>query len=151
VRERERESRNLMADLPFQMPPSKYDKINKKLKVTQRTQVSRPTPSVSKQKSTPSPMPSKRIKFSPVIRTRRVHQPINSTTLEHASIKKHSHRGYLTLLDINMMNKVPLPASRILPTEELVPNSYHQTFHVARWRTWLKETPQVLISVCLVE
>jgi hypothetical protein len=132
-------------------PTTKDDKKNKKLKGTQKIQASRPITSKSNQKSIPRPVSNKNIEVSPVIGTGRKDHTIKSAALECASIRKRSHCGYVTLLDIGMMNKVALPASRILPTEELIPNSYHQSFHVARWRTWLRQTPQVLISMCLVE
>jgi hypothetical protein len=145
-------SRKLMADLWFQMQPAtKDDNRNKNLKGKQRIRVSRSKTSGSNQKSIPSPVPNEVIEVSQAVGTEKKHQTINSTALEHARIIKRACSSYVTLLDIGRMNEVALPASRIAPTEKLVPNPYHQRFHVARWRKWLRQTPQVLISTCLVE
>jgi hypothetical protein len=128
--------------MPF---PSQDVKMNQKLKGTQRVQISKPAASGIKQSNIPSQIPNKTKNVRPVVATR------GKTSLKSAGVRKHCCYGYRTLLDISMMNRAGPPASGILPTEELVPNSYHQNFHIARWRKWLRETPQVQISVCLLE
>jgi hypothetical protein len=130
------------------LPSSKDVTRNRNLKGTKRIKVSGVTASRNNQ----SPIPNRCINVSPIVKTGRKCQIIKSkASLKNSSIRKHSHNDYVTLLDIGMMREGAPPASRILPTEELIPNSYHQNFHLARWRTWLRETPQVLISTCLLE
>jgi hypothetical protein len=75
----------------------------------------------------------------------------SEASLKNASISKRPCSGYVTLLDINMMSTAAPQASTVSPTQEFVPNSYHQNFHVARWTAWLRETPSVFISVWMLD
>jgi hypothetical protein len=132
--------------------PSKDVKMNQKLKGTQRVQISKPAALGSNLSSIPAPVPSKSKNVPLLVATRGKSQTVKSkASLKSASVRKHCRYGYLTLVDISMMNRAASPVSRILPTEELLPNSYHRSFHIARWRKWLRETPQVQISMCLLE
>lgn len=125
--------------------------MNRKLKGTQRVQISKPAASGSNQRSVSAPIPNKSKNIPLLVATRGKSQTMKSkASLKSASVRKRRY-GYLTLLDISMMNRAAPPVSGILPTEELLPNSYHQSFHIARWRKWLRETPTVQISVCLLE
>jgi hypothetical protein len=131
---------------------SKDVKMSQKLKGTQRVQISKPAALGSNRRSIPAPVPSTSKNFPLLAATRGKTQKIKSkASLKSGSVRKHCSNGYLTLLDVRMMNRAAPPVSRILPTEELLLNSYHQSFHIARWRNWLRETPQVQISVCLLE
>jgi hypothetical protein len=135
----------------FQMPfPSKDVKMNQKLKSTHRVRISKPAASGSNQRSIPTSVnKSKNVPL--LVANRGKNQTMKSkASLKSQSVRKHSRNGFLTLLDVSMMNQAGPPASRILPTEELVPNSYHQSFHIARWRKWLTETPKVQFSICLL-
>jgi hypothetical protein len=142
-----------MIFLWFQMSfPSKNVKMNRKLKGTQSVQISKPDASRSNRRSIPAPIPNKSKNVSLLVATRGKNQMMKSkASLKSASFRKHCRSGYLTMLDVMKMNRAAPPVSRILPTEELLPNSYHQSFHVARWRKWLTETPKVQISMCLLE
>jgi hypothetical protein len=132
--------------------PSKDVKMNQKLKGTQRVQISKPAASGSNQRSIPAPIPNKSKNVPLLVATRGKSQTMKSkASLKSPSVRKHCRYGYLTLLDVSLMNRAAPPVSRILPTEELLPNSYHQSFHIVRWRKWLTETPKVQISVCLLQ
>jgi hypothetical protein len=50
---------------------------------------------------------------------------------------------YLTLLDVSALSGLPTTSSSALPVTEFVPNSFHQTFHVSRWKSFVKMTPKV--------
>lgn len=136
--------------MPF---PSKDVKMNQKLKSVQRVQVSKPAACGSNRTSIPVPIPSKSRNVPlPVAAARSKCQTIQSeASFRSSGVRERCHYTYLTLLDVSKMNRAASPLSRILPTEEFVPNSYHQGFHIARWRKWLNETPQVQISVYLLE
>ncbi|XP_021937427.1 uncharacterized protein LOC110838496 isoform X2 [Zootermopsis nevadensis] len=121
--------------------------MKKKLEDIHKIEVSGEITSGSNQKSFPSPVTNESIEVSPAVGSGKEHQTRKSAALECASIRKRSLCGYATLLDIAMMNNEGFPASRVLPTEELVPNSYHQSFHIARWKAWLRETPQWIINM----
>jgi hypothetical protein len=118
------------------------------LKHTKRINVSTLKTSGTNERSIPNPIQNKRINDSAMIGAGRKHKMIKSEApLKNASISKCPRSGYVTLLDINMMNTAAPPVSTVSPTEEFVPNSYHQNFHAARWAAWLRETPQVFILV----
>lgn len=51
--------------------------------------------------------------------------------------------GYLTLLDVSALSGLATPSSSVLPDTEFVPNSFHQKFHVSRWKSFVKMTPKV--------
>jgi len=51
--------------------------------------------------------------------------------------------GYLTLLDVSAISGLPTPSSSVLPVSEFVPNSFHQKFHVSRWKSFVEMTPKV--------
>ena len=51
--------------------------------------------------------------------------------------------GYLTLLDVSALSGLPTPSSSVLPNAEFFPNSFHQKFHVSRWKSFVKMTPKV--------
>lgn len=122
--------------------------MNQKLKGTPRVQISKPAASGSIKRSIPAPIPSKSKNVPLLVTTRGKSQTIKAkATLKSASVRKHCRYGYLTLLDITMMNRAAPSVSRILPTEELLPNFYHQSFHIARWRKWLRETPQWIVKM----
>jgi hypothetical protein len=129
------------------MPPLPVKvKQNQKQKHTQRINVSALKTSGTKERGIPNPIRNKRTNDSPTIVAGRKHNMIKpEASLKNADISKCPWSGYDTLLDINMMNTAAPPASTVSPTEEFVPNAYHQDFHVARWRAWLGETPQVFI------
>jgi len=129
------------------MPSSSVKgKQNQKQKRTQRINVSALKTSGNNERGITNPVRDKRTNDSPMIEAGRKHKMIKSeASLKNASISKHPWTGYGTLLDINMMNTAAPPASTVSPTEEFVPNSYHQNFHVARWTSWLRETPKVFI------
>jgi hypothetical protein len=139
------------------MPPSSLKvKQNQKLKYTQRSKVpmptsSTPTTSETNGKSILNPISNKHTQVSPMAIAGRKQKMMKSkASFKNASLRKHPCSGYATLLDI-MMKTAVTPASTILPTEELVPNSYHQSFHVSRWTAWLRETPLVFISLWMLE
>lgn len=112
----------------------------------QRVPTSKPAASGHNQRSIPAPVTKKSKNVSHLVPARGKCQKTKSkASFRSPGVRKHCHYEYLTLLDVMMMNTPARPASRILPTEKLVPNSYHQSFHVARWRKWLNETPQVQI------
>jgi hypothetical protein len=138
-----------LLDLWFQMPPLSVKVMqNQKLKHTQRITVSTPKTSRTNMRSIPNPVPNKRTSDLPMTGAGRKHKMLKSeASLKNTSINKNPWSGYVTLLDINMMNTAAPPASAVSPTEEFIPNSYHQNFHVARWTAWLRETPQVFILV----
>lgn len=129
------------------MPPlSVKVKQNQKQKHTQRINVSAVKTSGTNGRGIPNPIRNKRTNDSPMIGAGRKHKMIKpEASLKNAAISKCPWSGYDTLLDIIMMNTAASPASTVSPTEEFVPNSYHQNFHVARWTAWLRETPQVFI------
>jgi hypothetical protein len=58
-------------------------------------------------------------------------------------VGKRKPCGYLTLLDISVLDGFSVPESSILPDREVVPNSFHQQYHVSRWRSFVKRTPKV--------
>jgi hypothetical protein len=58
-------------------------------------------------------------------------------------VSKRKTCGYLTLLDISMLGGFSMPESSILSDTEFVPNPFHQQSHVSRWRSFVKNTPQV--------
>ena len=129
------------------MPPlSVKVKQNQKQKHTQRINASAPKTSETNGRGIPIPTRNKRTNDSLMIGAGRKHKMIKpEASLKNADISKCPWSGYDTLLDINMMNTAAPPASTVTPTEEFVPNSHHQNFHVARWTAWLRGTPQVLI------
>lgn len=129
------------------MPPSSMKvKQNQKQKHTQRINVSALKTSGTNERGIPNPIRNKRTNDSPMIGAGRKHKMIKpEASLKNAGISKCPWSGYDTLLDINIMNTAAPPASTVSPTEEFIPNSYHQNFHVARWTAWLRETPQVFI------
>jgi len=129
------------------MPPSSVKVRQKqKQKSTQRINVSELKTSGTNERGIPNSVRNKRTNDSPMIEAGRKHKMIKpEASLKNAGNSKNPWSGYDTLLDINMMNTAAPPASRVSPTEEFVPNSYHQNFHVARWKAWLRETPQVFI------
>jgi hypothetical protein len=131
------------------MPPlSVKVKQNQMLKHNQRINVSTLKTSGTNERSTTNPIQNKRINDSPMIGAGVKRKMIKSeASLKNTSISKCSRSGYATLLDISMMNAAAPPVSTVSPTEEFVPNSYHQNFHLARWAAWLREIPQVLILV----
>ena len=135
------------------MPPlSVKVKQNQKQKHTQRINVSAPKTSGTNERGVPNPIRNKRTNDSPMIGAGRKHKMIKpEASLKSASISKCPWSGYDTLLDIMMMNTAAPSASTVSPTEEFVPNSYHQNFHVARWKEWLRETPQVFILMWMLE
>lgn len=51
--------------------------------------------------------------------------------------------GYLTLLDVSALSGLPTSTSCILPVSEFAPNSFHQKFHVSRWKSFVEITPKV--------
>jgi hypothetical protein len=121
-------------------------KQNQKQKHTQRINVSALKTSGTNERGIPNPIRNKRTNDSPMIGAGRKHKMIKpEASLKNAGISKCPWSGYDTLLDINIMNTAAPPASTVSPTEEFIPNSYHQNFHVARWTAWLRETPQVFI------
>jgi len=127
-------------------PSSVKVKQNQKQKRTHRINVSAQKTSGTNERRIPNPVRNKRTNDSPMIEAGRKHKMTKpEASLKNAGISKHPWSGYDTLLDINMMNTAAPPASAVSPTEEFVPNSYHQNFHVARWTAWLRETPQVFI------
>lgn len=129
------------------MPPSSLKvKQNQKQKCTQRINVSALKTSGTNERGIPNPVRNKRTNDSPMTAAGRKHKMIKpEASLKNAGSSKNPWISYDTLLDINMMNTAAPPASTVSPTEEFVPNSYHQNFHVARWKAWLRETPQVFI------
>jgi hypothetical protein len=131
------------------MPPLPVKvKQNQKQKHTQRINVSALKTSRTNERGIPNPIRNKRTNESPMIGAGRQHKMIKpEASQKNAGISKRPWSGYDTLLDINMKNTAALPASTVSPTEEFVPNAYHQNFHVARWTAWLRETPQVFILV----
>jgi len=131
------------------MPPSSVKvKQNQKQKHTQRINVSALKTSGTNERGIPNPVRNKRTNDLPMIGDGRKHKMIKpEASLKNAGISQRPWSGYDTLLDINMMKTAAPPASTVSPTEEFVPNSYHQNFHVARWTAWLRETPQVFILV----
>jgi hypothetical protein len=135
--------------MPF---PSKDVKMNQKLKRVQGVQVSKPAASGNNRSSIPIPVPNKSRNVPLLVATRSKCQTMKSKAYFRSSgVRERGQYHFLTLLDVSKMNGAAPPVSTILPTEEFVPNSYHQSFHIARWRHWLSETPQVQISVYLLE
>lgn len=129
-------------------PSSVKVKQNQKQKRTHRINVSALKTSGTNERGIPNPVRNKRTNDSPMIEAGRKHKMTKpEASLKNAGISKHPWSGYDTLLDINMMNTAAPPASAVSPTEEFVPNSYHQNFHVARWTAWLRETPQWIIKL----
>jgi hypothetical protein len=135
------------------MPPLPLKgRSNQKLNHTQRINVSTPTTSETNERSITKPLPNKRTNHSQMVGARKKRKMIKSeASPKDASISKHSCSGYVTLLDSYMMNTMAPPASTVSPTEKLVPNLCHQNCHIARWTTWLKETPRVFISVLILD
>jgi len=131
------------------MPPSSVKvKQNQKQKHTQRINVSALKTSGTNERGIPNPVRNKRTNDLPMIGDGRKHKMIKpEASQKNADISHRPWSGYDTLLDINMMNTAAPPVSTVSPTEEFVPNSYHQNFHIARWTAWLRETPQVFILV----
>jgi len=122
--------------------------VKGKPKHTQRINVSALKTSGTDERGIRNPVRNKRTNDSPMTGAGRKHKMIKpEASLKNAGISKCPWIGYDTLLDINMMNTAAPPASTVSPTEEFVPNSCHQNFHVARWTAWLNETPQVFILV----
>jgi hypothetical protein len=67
----------------------------------------------------------------------------SATKTSVADVGKRKLCGYLTLLDISMLSGFSMPESSVLSDKEFVPNSFHQQSHVSRWRSFVKNTPQV--------
>jgi hypothetical protein len=119
---------------------------NQKQKHTQRINVSALKTSGTNERGILNPIRNKRTNDTPMIGAGKKHKMIKpEASIKNAGISKCPWSGYDTLLDISMMKTAAPPASTVSPTEEFVPNSYHQNFHVARWTAWLRETPQVFI------
>ena len=67
----------------------------------------------------------------------------SATETSVTTVGKMKPCGYLTLLDVSALSGLPTPSSSVLPVTEIVPNSFHQKFHVSRWKSFVKMTPKV--------